>query len=246
MFPSAPKMPFPQWQLSKRSWWQRCWPQEWTRRPLTNIFSSFVESLEKEVSSLKKSHICKTHPKNAVQLYPCLYPPIPTPHIFLFTKLAKGQEMSIVFWVFLILRSCFSHQHYTSTLCNQCSSSQPPVPCLKANCLQKPSAMWEAPSVSELLRNRLRMQRKYWMHLTGRSSSTRTGRRSRCPSVSCLRQHPAYPLTLCPSVFLYTYCPSDKGESLNLLKSTFFFFEERLTLSVLQSHRKRRPWWSRS
>ena len=86
MFPFAPKMPFPQWQLSKRSWWQRCWPQEWTRRPLTNIFSSFVESLEKEVSSLKKSHICKTHPKNAVQLYPCLYPPIPTPHIFLFYK----------------------------------------------------------------------------------------------------------------------------------------------------------------
>ena len=136
-----------------------------------------------------------------------------------YKHLPKGRKCSVFIFVlgflyFLLLPP----QHYnTSTLCNQCSLSATPSPCLKANCLQKPSAMWAAQSVSELLRNRLRMQRKYWMHLTGQSSSTRTGRRSRCLRVSCLRHHPAYPLFDCLSScfsFLLQYFPWDKGKSL--------------------------------
>ena len=76
-------------------------------------------------------------------------------------NLPKGKKCQLCFEFFL---SCALASR-TSIILQLCATNvapaSPPLPCLKANCLQKPSAMWEAPSVSELLRNRLRMQRKY-------------------------------------------------------------------------------------
>ena len=75
--------------------------------------------------------------------------------------LARHFQSLFVFWIFFISLSCFLQHSIILQLCaTYVASVSNPPPCLKATCLQKPSAMWAVQSVSELLKNRLRMRRK--------------------------------------------------------------------------------------
>ena len=75
--------------------------------------------------------------------------------------LARHFQSLFVFWIFFISLSCFMQHSIILQLCaTYVASVSNTPPCLKATCLQKPSAMWAVQSVSELLRNRLRMRKK--------------------------------------------------------------------------------------
>ena len=125
-----------QCQRSKRSWWQRCWPQEWTRQLPTNISNRCAEMPEKEVSQ-KLLTPNYPHPQKC-----CTYSYVPA-----YIHLSSNPQVSFALQILARLFSVFicvldflylallllAAQHYTSMLCNLCSVCQQPPSLLKSH-----------------------------------------------------------------------------------------------------------------
>ena len=103
-----------------------------------------------------------TSPKTLYSYIPAYIHLSSNPQVsFALQILARHFQSLFVFWIFFISLSCFLQHSIILQLCaTYVASVSNTPPCLKATCLQKPSAMWAVQSVSELLRNRLRMRRK--------------------------------------------------------------------------------------